>query len=61
MTEHVEPAVAKEASIRVWGVRDFCKRNHVEKAEEVRLLKLFRRFATPAELIHNVSRKPRWR
>lgn len=61
MTEHVEPAVAKEASIRVWGVQDFCKKNRVDKAEEARLLKLFGRFATPAELINNVSREPRWR
>ncbi|MCB5205310.1 hypothetical protein LH464_22875 [Neorhizobium sp. T786] len=58
--QHLDPnSVKNEIEKRVWSVRDFAKRNSLDRLEEVRLLQLFGPFATASELQHNVKRSPR--
>ncbi|WP_307147671.1 hypothetical protein [Rhizobium tibeticum] len=60
--QRVEPNCAGTGSTtRVWSVKDFSKRHRLDEGEEARLLQLFGAFASASELLHNVTREPRWR
>lgn len=60
--QHVEAKkLSKHTVTKVWNVREFCQQNQLGEKEEIRLLRLFGRFATANELLHNAKRPPRWR
>lgn len=60
--QHVEAEkLSKHTVTKVWNVREFCQQNQLGEKEEIRLLRLFGRFATAHELLHNAKRPPRWR
>ncbi|WP_083846225.1 hypothetical protein [Sinorhizobium sojae] len=60
--EHVEAEkLSKHTVTKVWNVREFCQQHQLGEQEEVRLRRLFGRFATASELQHNAKRPPRWR
>jgi len=60
--ERIEPVSAEAISAtQVWSVADFCARHRLGCEEEARLTALFGQFATTCELVHNVSRKPKFR
>ncbi|CAN7748103.1 MAG: hypothetical protein AAAB20_03845 [Rhizobium sp.] len=46
---------------RVWSVPEFCARHRLDNNEEARLTALFGPFATAAELMHNMTRAPKFR
>lgn len=45
----------------ILSVAEFCHRYRLDKAEEVRLRKLFGEFASKHELLMNAQRKPSFR
>ncbi|HAU75978.1 MAG TPA: hypothetical protein DCW88_10745 [Agrobacterium sp.] len=45
----------------ILNVAEFCRRYRLDKAEEVRLRKLFGEFASRHELLMNAQRKPNFR
>lgn len=53
--------LSKRTSTKVWNVQAFCRRQNLCQKEEWRLTRLFGRFATASELLHNAKRAPRWR
>lgn len=53
--------LSKRTSTKVWNVQEFCRRQNLCQKEEWRLTRLFGRFATASELLHNAKRAPRWR
>jgi hypothetical protein len=60
--EHVEAEkLSKHTVTKVWNVHEFCARHQLGDEEEIRLRRLFGRFATASELLHNAKRPPRWR
>ncbi|MDK1489365.1 hypothetical protein QN219_04750 [Sinorhizobium sp. 7-81] len=60
--EHVEAEkLSKNTVAKVWNVREFCQQHQLGEKEESRLRRLFGRFATASELLHNAKRPPRWR
>ncbi len=45
--QHVEAKkLSKHTVTKVWNVREFCQQNQLGEKEEIRLLRLFGRFAT---------------
>nr|WP_223217409.1 hypothetical protein [Rhizobium cauense] len=61
MIRAVESHVVEQPRVRMWAVREFCRRHRVDEDEEHRLGQLFGQFASASELLYNASRSPRWR
>ncbi|MCA1367694.1 hypothetical protein I6F15_09800 [Bradyrhizobium sp. BRP14] len=60
--EHVETEkLSKHTVAKVWNVHEFCQQHQLGEKEEIRLRRLFGRFATARELLHNAKRAPKWR
>ncbi|PST20680.1 hypothetical protein C7U60_15715 [Mesorhizobium plurifarium] len=60
--ERIEPEKLSSHTVtKVWNIREFCQRQNLCQEEERRLTRLFGRFATARELLHNARRAPRWR
>ncbi|RVI72448.1 hypothetical protein CN188_33030 [Sinorhizobium meliloti] len=60
--EHVEAEkLSKHTVAKVWSVREYCEQHQLGGKEEIRLRRLFGRFATASELQHNAKRAPKWR
>ncbi|WP_027998648.1 hypothetical protein [Sinorhizobium arboris] len=60
--ERIQPQAANtEVATEMWSVTEFCRRQNLCEEEKRRLTRLFGRFATARELLHNSKRAPRWR
>ncbi|MGN7754925.1 hypothetical protein [Sinorhizobium sp. 22678] len=60
--ERIQPQAAiAVAATKMWSVPEFCRRQNLCEEEKRRLTRLFGRFATARELLHNAKRAPKWR
>lgn len=60
--ERIQPqGVITEAATTMWSVTEFCQGQNLCEEEKRRLTRLFGRFATARELLHNARRAPKWR